>query len=153
MSRRETEIHRTAIPLLRRINEGRFTRTEAAKKLDVLQQHITNWLRRGVPSARMPDVATLCGLSTDEYRLEAGLLSKGAKPKQGKLTTALHIEDFEVLPDGLQDYIIKKTSELRALYEGLPTIRDKLSPPKDPDQYRAWELDIEVLISKFGRNK
>lgn len=152
MSRRETEIHRTALPLLRRINEGKFTRTDVARKLDVKAQHVTNWLSRGVPSARLPDVAALCGVSTDQYRLEAGLL-RGAKARQAKLETAPYLEDFEALPDGLQAYIASRTAQLRALYEGFPSwLRDKLdTAPKDPDQYRAWEIDIETLMARFSK--
>lgn len=150
MAKRKTEMHRNALPLMQRINEGKTTRGKVAKALDVGPQHVTNWLRRGIPAARIPDVANHIGISTDEYRLEAGLLPKGAKGKQGKLHAAPHMRDFDALPDGLQSYIVRKTIELRRLYESLPAwLRDKLIPPKDPDQYRAWELDIETLISKF----
>lgn len=150
MAKRQNEVHRTALPLLQRINAGKFTRTQVAKKLDVQQQHVTNWLRRGIPASRLSDVAALCEISTDEYRLEAGLV-KFSKAKQGKLASAPHTADFDALPAGLQDYIERKTRELRALHEALPAwLREKFdSPPKDPAQYATWERDIEGLIAKF----
>lgn len=73
MATRSTPVHDTALPLLRRINDGRFTKAEAARSLGVLPQHITNWLARGIPAAQLHRVAALCKLTTDQYRAEAGL--------------------------------------------------------------------------------
>lgn len=138
------------MPLMKRIGEGKFTKAGAAKKLNVLSQHITNWLRRGIPATRLHDVADLCGLDTDAYRLEAGLPTARRQPKQGKLATHALVSDFEALPDGLQTYVSRKASELRRLYEGLPVwLREKMEPPKDPAKYREWERDIEALMFKF----
>lgn len=154
MAHRQNEVHRTALPLLQRINAGKFTKAQAARKLGVQQANLTNWLSRGIPAGKIPDVAVLCELTTDEYRLEAGL-AKFSKAKQGKLASAPHAADFDALPAGLQDYIERKTRELRALHEALPAwLREKFdSPPKDPAQYAVWERDIEGLIAKFGRTR
>lgn len=152
MAKRKLPIHQSAMPLIKLINEGKFTKSVVALKLHVLPQHVTNWLKRGIPAKRLHDVADLCGLSTDEYRREAGLPTH-ARGKQGTLDAGPFMQDFEALPPALQVYAARKTAELRTLYEGLPAwLRDKLQPPKDMDQYRAWERDIEALMLKFRGN-
>jgi hypothetical protein len=50
----------------------------------------------------------------------------------------------------LQEYIKRKTSDLRSMYDNIPTwLRDTLVAPKDPKQYAAWERNIEELVQKF----
>lgn len=152
MRKRTTPVHQSAMPLQKRINDGKFTKSQLAAKLDVRPQHVTNWLSRGIPSRRIQDVAALCGLNSDDYLREAGIESKHAAPKQQKLDSPALLQDFEVLPDGLRTHILRKTRELRDLYEALPVwLRDKLVPPKDPERYREWERDIEALVLKFAR--
>jgi hypothetical protein len=82
MSRRQAPIARSAMPLIARINAGRFTKAELARKLNVPPQNVTNWLSRGIPPAVIPKIAELCEVSTDDYLVEAGL----KKPRAGNPT-------------------------------------------------------------------
>lgn len=147
MGTRKTEVHRSALPLLRRIKDGRLKRQEVEKKLDIKPQHLTNWLTRGVPARRLPDVAAVCDLSTDEYRLEAGMVIRA----RGKdlLAQAL-LTDFRALPEGLREHIARKTAALRELCQDMPKfLMESLKPPKDPEKYKEWERDIEILMARF----
>ena len=84
MANRTREVCDLSLPLLRRINEGKFTKSGAAAMLEKLlgkpvrPQDITNWLARGIPPARIPAVARICGISTDQYYSEAGAKVTGA---------------------------------------------------------------------------
>jgi transcriptional regulator with XRE-family HTH domain len=82
MSRREHPVAQSAMPLLSRITAKKFTKAEVARRMNVLPQHVTNWLRRGVPPKVLPQIAELCEISTDDYLVEAGL----KKPRAPKLT-------------------------------------------------------------------
>ncbi len=101
MATRTTPVHDTALPLLKRINQGLFTKAKVARELNVLPQHVTNWLARGIPAARLHDVAALCGLSTDAYRREAGLPINAKAPKiDGDALTAAERELLEAFRAG-----------------------------------------------------
>ena len=75
MAHRQKPVHPSALPLARRLDDRSFTRggVSDALKLDNVQ-NVTNWLARGVPHSRMPQLARLFGLTVDEYLREAGML-------------------------------------------------------------------------------
>lgn len=60
------------------------------------------------------------------------------------------IEDYEALPSGLREYLERKAAELRQYVESLPGfLRDAIErPPKDQEQYRAWEREIEADMAQ-----
>jgi len=148
MAKRQKPVHQTALPLKQWMDARNKSGVQVAKLLNIsMSQTITNWLARGVPAYRIPEVAALCGLTTDEYRIQAGLAPGSVKGKQPTLLGATHMADFKALPDYLQMYIERQTSDLRKLYETLPAwLRDKLVPPKDAEQYQTWERDIQALM-------
>jgi len=146
MSQRLKEVHGSAGPLWRCISEGKFTRAQAAKKLGLVDvQNITNWLSRGIPARRLSDVADLCGLTTDDYRAQAGLRPH----RQGSVaTTTMVVSQFEALPEGLRKYVTRKIADLNGYADSLPSfLRTKLDPPLDPDEYMKWEQEILADIN------
>jgi len=150
MAHRQKPVHQSALPLARRLGDRSFTRagiSEALKLENV--QNVTNWLARGVPAGRMPALARLFGLTVDEYLQEAGMAPKSPRDRKN-VAAASHMENFQSLPPMLQEYIKRKTSDLRSMYDNIPTwLRDTLVAPKDPKQYAAWERNIEELVQKF----
>lgn len=138
MAKRLKEVHASAGPLWRCISGGKFTRAQAAKRLGLVDvQNITNWLSRGVPARRLSDVAELCGLSTDEYRAQAGLRHPP------RITAPALSGQFQSLPDGLRTYIARKISDLHDYAQSLPSfLRSKLEPPPDHEEYVEWEQEL-----------
>lgn len=152
-SKRNATVHDSLLPVLAWIRKQKMSEADfATKELGISHGRFTNWKRRGVPQGELSRVAAKIGKSTDQYLAEIGRPT-GKGSRQGKLETATLIEDFEALPDFLQTYVARKTTALRALYDGFPDwFRKKLAPPKDPAQYKAWEREIEALMSQFGRD-
>ena len=147
MANRKKPIHPTAEPLFRLIREGRFTRAQAAEILGCSVQNITNMQSRGIPPNRVSDVASLCGMATDDYRLQAGLIP-GAKPT---VLASTALQEFNLLPGFLQAYLQRKVSALLVRYNKIPLkLRKRLLPPSDVDQLRLWETEIENLVLRLG---
>ncbi len=151
MANRQKPVHRSALPVLVWIR-GQKKMTEAdfcANVLNISHGRWTNWKARGVPSSQHAAVARSIGKDIGEYLAEIGKLPP-QDPKKLKVSGQKWIADFNELPDFLQAIMSKKISELRKHWEELPPwFKDKLTPPKDPIQYRQWELEIEDLILKF----
>jgi hypothetical protein len=146
VAKRKRAVHQSAMPLLNCINSGRLTRAEVAKKLNLDVQNVTNWLARGIPAKQLPDVAALCELSTDEYRAQAGLGVK-VKTRPNRPEDVMAAHGYHALPTFLQQYILRKIERLLRTYNAVPIVmRKKLSPPKNPDQYRQWESEIESVL-------
>ncbi len=76
MGNRTRPVHATATPLSRRFEEGALSRKGVAKALGVEVQNVTNWLARGVPSEKIDDLAELCGITPEQYKVEAGMRAK-----------------------------------------------------------------------------
>lgn len=89
--------HDPGAPLRRRVST-RGERAALARKLDVRPQDITNWLARGVPQGRIPDVAHAFGLSEEEYRAEVdGVVTPKTKaPPPGHAVDSYNVPIFEV---------------------------------------------------------
>jgi hypothetical protein len=144
----------SAEPLFTRIR-GKGGASAFAEKLNVSEQVVSNWKRRGVPWRKLPKVAAALGISVERYLEEAGYPSVRAlthTPEQHTLEASALMEDFLALPDGLREYVARKAAELRKYADALPKfIRDALMPPSDPERYRAWERDIEAdMLAKTG---
>lgn len=149
MARRKTGIHRTALPLFQRIKDKKLSRAKVQRELGIEPQVLTNWLSRGIAARRLPDVAAVCGISTDQYRLECGTTVRN-KPKQGSLEAVALLVDFEKLPDGLKAYIERTTAELLEMYETMPSfLQIALKHRPDAASYREWEKGIREMVSKF----
>ena len=143
MSTRVRPVHRSAIPLLNAMQAGRFTRASASLKLGVSVQVLGNWLARGVPARRAPDVAALLGMPTDRYLLVSGFVSENlsAAPLQG-ITAS-----YAALPPILQQYICDKVEKLAQAYSQIPAdMIGKLSPPVDSAKYIRWQSEIEGIL-------
>lgn len=153
MAKRQHAIHQTAMPLNKRFLDGSLTRKKVADLLGIGVQNVTNWLRRGVPAEKIDEVAAICGLTESEYKSEAGIRVKSVtKPRQADLGNSAILDHLDALPVYLQDYLLKKTEELRKRWEKIPAwLREKLAPPKDPASYREWERNIEGLMNKLSR--
>ena len=54
-------------------------RAELARKLDIDQANITNWLARGIPAYRLRDVCAAINIPQDEYLAQVGLLPPKSK--------------------------------------------------------------------------
>ena len=148
VAKRKRAVHQSALPLLNFINSGKLTRAEVARKLNLDVQNVTNWLARGVPAKQLPEVAALCDLSTDEYRAQAGLGVK-TRPDRPKNVMAEH--GYNALPIYLQQYVVRKIDNLLRTYNAVPIeMRMKLSPPKNPEQYRLWESEIESVLLRWA---
>jgi hypothetical protein len=148
MAHRQKPVHQSALPLARRLGDRSFTRAGISDALKLENvQNVTNWLARGVPAGRMPALAQLFGLTVDEYLQEAGMIRRGPRKSAGVTS---HMESFSALPPMLQEYIRRKTADLRSMYDNIPSwLRDTLVAPKDPKQYAGWEREIEALVQKF----
>ncbi|MBE0615224.1 MAG: hypothetical protein IH604_16245 [Burkholderiales bacterium] len=148
MAKRKRAVHQSAMPLLNCINSGRLTRAEVAKKLNLDVQNVTNWLARGIPAKQLPEVAALCDLSTDEYRAQAGL---GVKTRPDRPENVMAAHGYHSLPIFLQQYVLRKIDSLLRTYNAVPVeMRKKLSPPKNPEQYRQWESEIESVLLRWA---
>lgn len=136
----------SADPLFKRL--GRGGAVAFAKKINSSEQRVANWKRRGIPSRALPHVAAAIGLSVEQYLQEAGYPGvQGIEEPRIQYTLELDAlkDDFLALPDGLREYVARKTAQLRAYADALPQfIRDALKPPVDPERYLAWERDIEA---------
>lgn len=151
MAKRKRPVHRTALPLLHCITAGKFTRAQVAEKLGLDVQNVTNWLARGIPAKELSSVASLCELSTDDYRIQAGLATRGPQRLPAG-EDATEVAPFEMLPEFLQIYITRKIAALLHRYESVPIwLRDKLAPPSDPDQYSQWETQIEAVMQRLAQ--
>ncbi len=165
MANRQKPVHPSALPLARRLDDRSFTRAGVSDALKLENvQNVTNWLARGVPAGRMQQLARLFGLTLEEYQREAGMLGKSPREKRragasvgvtrGAGTSGSLTEDYQALPPMLQEYVRRKTADLRNMYANIPTwLRDTLVAPKDPRQYVAWEREIEALVQKFREDR
>ena len=72
MPTRNRSFHKTAQPLLNRLNAGKVSRSDVAREMGVSAAVVSNWLTRGVPAPRMPELALLLGITFDQYRAECG---------------------------------------------------------------------------------
>ncbi|TAK84330.1 MAG: hypothetical protein EPO20_14675 [Betaproteobacteria bacterium] len=151
MGRGDKKIHPLAEPLFKRIGK-KGGAAGFATKLNVSEQVVSNWKRRGVPALEVPRVAAELGMTTEQYLAEAGYprVQKAEQPAtQYTFEASTLMEDFLALPDGLREYVSRKAAELRAYADALPAfIRDALKPPTDPERYRAWERDIEADMTR-----
>ena len=148
MAKRKRAVHQSAMPLFKFINSGRLTRAEVAKKLNLDVQNVTNWLARGIPAKQLSDVAALCELSTDQYRAQAGL---GVKTRPNRPEDVMAAHGYQALPIFLQQYVLRKIDSLLRTYNAVPNeMRKKLSPPKNPEQYRQWESEIESMLLRWA---
>lgn len=138
-------------PLFKRIEAKRGGKAAFAKQLDIDHGRLSNWKKRGIPWAQVTRVAAAIGMAREEYLAEAGLSQKIARQPRGQYTieASTLLEDFNALPDWLQEHIARKTAELRKMSDSLaPMVRDGMKgPPKDPARYREWERGIEDLMN------
>ena len=145
MANRKKDVYKTAIPLYQLIEQGSLTRASIVKSLAVSNQTITNWLARGVPAARLTEVAEVCGMNTDEYRYNAGMSSR--LPVGGK---SLSI-GIEGLPKFMRAYLQAKAEDMLRHYQSVPEwIRARLEPPADPKHYELWREGLEVLLAHMS---
>lgn len=63
----------SAKPLRERLGTQRGAKAEAARRMNVTPATLSNWLRRGVPLAQVPVVATFMGITRDIYLELAGV--------------------------------------------------------------------------------
>lgn len=141
MSSRERTIHPSAQILYEALGAGHLTRADVMRVLGLAsRQNVTNWLSHGIPARHIPDVAKLCGMSTDEYRARSGIGgAAGALP-----FPPIHREheqlvaNFDALPRGLQVYFLRKIKEARKFAAGLPAFLLE-DVPDDDARLRAWE--------------
>ena len=143
MSRGDKKI--SADPLFTRLRERKGGAAAFARALNVSDQVLSNWKRRGIPAGELYRVAHALGITAEEYLAEAG------KPVAAREVAAQYtigrttlLQDFDRLPPWLQEYIVRKTGELRRYVEALPAfVRDGMKgPPSDAEGYRSWERDI-----------
>lgn len=143
----------SAVPLFTRL--GRGGASAFAKKYRASEQRIANWKRRGIPAAEVGRVAAVLGITYEEYMREAGVeIPSVARQPGGQYTLEGQrlLNDFNALPDWLQEHIARKTAELRAYADSLPAyVRDGMKgPPKDPASYTDWERHIVEDMMKRG---
>lgn len=72
----------SAKPVLEWLKEHRadgWNQSKLAVALNVGPQHITNWKRRGIPYAELPNVCEIIGMSIDEYLRRVGRLPKSQR--------------------------------------------------------------------------
>lgn len=142
-----------AAPLFERLGNSRGAAKKLAEKLNVSEQVVANWKRRGsIPWAELHRIAAYLGISPEQYLTEAGLPTHVARQPGAQYTLEAHtlLEDFRALPEWLQEHVARKTAELRRYAESLPPyLRDGMrGPPKDPERYRTWERDMEDDMRK-----
>lgn len=134
----------SAAPLFERL--GRGGAAAFAKKINSSEQRVANWKRRGIPAAEVGTVAGALGMTYEEYMRAAGHEVHVARQRPGQYTieAAKLLEDFNALPDWLQEHVARKAAELRQYADSLPSyVRDGMKgPPKDPESYAAWESEI-----------
>lgn len=141
-------------PLFKKLDTDRGGATAFAKRLEVSEQALSNWRRRGIPAVELPRVAAALNITVEKYLLEAGhtvttLREPGA---QYSIEGQQLLEDYLALPDWLQEHVARKTSELRKYADSLPAmVREGMKgPPKEPERYRAWERQVEDDMIKRG---
>lgn len=141
-----------ALPLFNRIGRTKGGAAGFAKKIDLSEQRLSNWKRRGIPARELPRVTAALGINVETYLREASQSPDraGEPGAQYGSESATLIEDFAALPTWLQEHIARKASELRRYAESLPTfVRDGMKPPpKDAEGYRVWEREIELDMAK-----
>lgn len=143
----------SAEPLFERIGKRGGT-AAFAKKINASEQRIANWKHRGIPAAEVGRVASAIGISYEQYMKEAGqeLPPVARQPAaQYTIEAAKLLEDYNALPDWLQEHIARKAAELRNYAESLPAyVRDGMKgPPKDPASYADWERHIvEEMLAR-----
>lgn len=59
-------------PLFERLKAKQGAAARFARDLDISQQRLTNWRKRGVPAAELPRVAAALGMSVEDYLKDAG---------------------------------------------------------------------------------
>lgn len=106
MKERRTPPPTLAAPLKKHLGDQRGAKAALCEKLDISQAVLTNWLRRGVPRGRLPEVAEYMGISTDDYLEQAG--ERKAR-KEGKVREDLSQTDTDL---GLLADLTKKWNSL-----------------------------------------
>lgn len=73
-------------------------------------------------------------------------------PAQGSLEVAAVIADLRKLPPLWQEHVAGKVADLLKLWESIPEPMRPLlvDPPKDPESYRVWEMNIRGLAAAPG---
>jgi hypothetical protein len=114
--------------LLKYLGEDRGAKSKFASKLGISQQVLNNWLKRGVPRARLPEIAGAMGITTDDYIRKANggtvdtregpgddfaLLSElsilwGAIPPQSKRAILTIARDYRRLGDDYAGEVLRK---------------------------------------------
>jgi hypothetical protein len=152
MKERKRVIHPSAVPLLACIDSGKFTRKEVARRLGLANQaNVTNWLARGIPARQIPEVAQLCGLSSEEYLARAGMTRTHPS---GKVSTTALMADFEPLPEGVKRYLLRHASDLRSYCESLPQfLLDSIAPPESPEGFSEWAAKLQQEVGQAGSKR
>lgn len=150
MAKRKNPIHQTAMPLYAYMQGAKVRGTTVAERIGVKSQHVFNWLVRGIPAEQISNVAALCGISTDEYRKQAGIASTVERgvPLSDLTESTIAVEQIAALPPFLRHYIASKIRHMVRHYNAVPPyMRGRLDPPRDDaEQYAMWERDIEHLL-------
>lgn len=95
--------------------QPRGARADAARALGVQQAAITNWLTRGIPKSQVRAVASLMGVSTDEYyELAGGGTTVKSTRGSGGAGEALTDTEREVL-----GYVRQKDAVFQALSKAM----------------------------------
>jgi len=136
-------------PLLRRLRDRQVSQSQFALDQGYTPADITNWKARGIPRAELAKVAAWCGLSIEAFIAEAS--GKPVAPRQLQIDTAALVANYEALPQGLKEYVARKTADLRAFVDSLPAYaREGLrQAPADPARMREWEREIEASMSGY----
>lgn len=129
--------------------QGRGAKASFARKIHISHGRLSNWLRRGLPQSQVYKVATEMGISYETYLRQAGTIPPLVKTAKPDFDSAKLMEDFEHLPDGLKEYVVRTAMELRATYESTPKfMRGIFKPPRGLASYRDWEKQIADLMAK-----
>jgi hypothetical protein len=89
-----------------------------ADKLDISEQRLSNWKRRGIPATVLPEVATALDMTVDAYLREAG-----------RTTGAGRHQDDEGFPDRESPTdLVLLTTIIKEIEQFLVERREKLPP-------------------------
>jgi len=144
------EIHKSALPLLRRINDGTLTRADVSAHFG-FPVNVSNWLVRGISAKRLPEVAAACGLTTEEYLAEAGMAGDLALSRDLIAPDTPIAHDFNQLPPDLQRYLADKISDTVRNYKAIPKgMRLEPAPPRNSPQYAQWAANVEGLLAHMA---
>lgn len=153
MAKKPAQATVSSKPLFSRMRERGAAR-DLAKVLNVSPQVVSNWKRRGeLPFMWVAPVAYHLGMTADEYLRAAGYTApnpprveeKAPRYSQYSIEATSLVEDYNALPQALQEYIARKAHDLRKYSDALPDfVRNSMRAPTDPDAYRSWERSIEA---------